>query len=89
VTHSDWLPRIDRNLCIACGDCISACPVDALGTQSGKAALTKPGACTYCLACEDLCPTHAIELPFLIRFEPGVPRVSPRNALDEETPHEE
>jgi NAD-dependent dihydropyrimidine dehydrogenase PreA subunit len=31
-----------------------------------KAMLTRPDLCTYCTACEDVCPVGAIELPFLI-----------------------
>lgn len=66
----DWLlPRIDRDLCTGCGDCIDACPVDALGLVGGRAALVEPGACIYCDACEQVCPVDAIELPFLICFE--------------------
>ena len=61
-----WLPSIDREICTGCGDCIAACPVDALGKVEGKADLVRPEACTYCLACEDLCPVDAIALPFLI-----------------------
>ncbi|HLV45035.1 MAG TPA: 4Fe-4S binding protein [Aggregatilineales bacterium] len=63
-----WLPRIDRNLCTGCGDCIEICPVDALGEVGGKADLLHPDACTYCSLCEDICPVDAIELPFLICF---------------------
>ncbi len=61
-----WLPTINREVCTGCGDCITACPVDALGQVDGKADLIRPEKCTYCAACEDLCPVDAIALPFLI-----------------------
>ncbi len=64
-----YLPMIDRSVCTGCGDCISACPVDALAQVGGKAALVRPLACTYCTVCENLCPVGAIELPFLICLE--------------------
>ncbi len=63
---SIWLPRLDRNLCTGCGDCIAACPVDALAQVDSKATLVAPDRCTYCAACETICPVGAIELPYLI-----------------------
>jgi len=63
-----WLPRIDRQTCTGCSDCINICPVNALGQVDGKASLVRPDTCTYCNACEDICPVNAIELPFLIMF---------------------
>lgn len=61
-----WLPRIDADLCNGCGVCIPRCATGALGSVAGKAALLRPAACTYCAACEVVCPVNAIELPYLI-----------------------
>jgi len=36
----------------------------------GRAAVVHPEACTYCAACEDICPTEAISLPYQICFSP-------------------
>ncbi len=63
-----WLPRINRQLCTGCGECIARCPEQALAQVDGKAALAYPERCTYCRACEELCPEGAIDLPFLICF---------------------
>ncbi len=63
---TEWYPRLDRNLCTGCGDCIAACPTSALAQVGGKAALASPEKCTYCAACETICPVDAIELPYLI-----------------------
>jgi len=69
TTSADWQPHIDQTLCTGCGDCITQCPTQALGWQDGKAALLHPDVCIYCATCEDICPTNAIELPFIITKE--------------------
>lgn len=62
----DWQPQIQRKRCIKCGQCIEHCPNGVLGWQNGQTTVLHPDACDYCLTCEDICPSHAIELPFLI-----------------------
>lgn len=61
-----WLPSIDHNLCIGCGECVAQCPTGALGRQNEKATLVHPHLCIYCADCETLCPVGAIQIPYLI-----------------------
>lgn len=66
MNNNLWVPVINQQKCNGCGDCIVQCPTDALGWQDDKANLLYPDLCLYCATCEDICPTNAIELPFLI-----------------------
>jgi ferredoxin len=66
ILMTDWLPMIDRQVCIGCGECVAQCPTHALGQWQGKAALVTPHLCIYCADCETLCPSGAIQIPYLI-----------------------
>ncbi len=44
--------------CIACGSCISECPVDAI--SEGDVYSIDADACIDCGACAEVCPTEAI-----------------------------
>lgn len=66
MTEEIWLPQINRSVCTGCGDCIQACPTEALGLEEAKAILSMPDACSYCGSCEMICPVFAIELPYQI-----------------------
>ena len=58
-------PVIDRNVCIGCRSCVSACPEqDVLGVIEDKAELVNPTHCIGHGACKTACPMHAIRLVF-------------------------
>jgi len=44
--------------CIACGSCLSECPVNAI--SDGDAYVIDPEKCTDCGTCADVCPSEAI-----------------------------
>ena len=50
---------VDRNICLACGGCISVCPQDALSMQGGRAFVTDEK-CISCAICIRICPIGAV-----------------------------
>ena len=70
-----WIPIIDADLCIGCGDCVEVCPTEALAMRDvpdrevDLAYVADPEACNYCAYCEPICPTAAIELPYQLVWE--------------------
>lgn len=45
--------------CVACGSCVSECPVDAI-SEGDPIYTISSDACTDCGACADVCPADAI-----------------------------
>jgi electron transport complex protein RnfB len=60
VARSAFINRVDESLCIACGDCISACPFGALTLENSAGVLEKR--CTGCGVCIAVCPQGALAL---------------------------
>jgi len=52
-----WL--IDEDVCIACHDCVEACPKDVMIIKPEN---NMPAKCILCGECAEICPRQAIEL---------------------------
>ena len=69
------MPEINEELCVLCGDCVSACPRGALSISRQRVCLDEE-TCSYCGDCEDVCPVGAIALPCFHEmrvYRPAVP----------------
>ena len=56
---------VDADVCIKCGKCQKACPVDNITGTPPK--WIHNGRCTSCLACYHYCPVHAINFGKITR----------------------
>jgi len=58
--------RLDEEVCIGCGACVSVCPQQVFVVEDGKARLVDRDGCMECGACANNCPVAAITV------QPGV-----------------
>ena len=75
VTSSGFIASINSEECIACGDCVARCQVEAITVTDDSAVLDKERyiSCGLCLS---TCPSGAIKLE--LRPQSPVPLVSRR-----------
>jgi electron transfer flavoprotein alpha subunit len=52
---------IDVNKCTGCGECVEACPTEAIELKDKKAVVNED--CVDCGSCVDACPEEAISMP--------------------------
>ena len=50
---------VDSEKCSGCGECVEACPLDAIAIQENVAVVDNE-TCGECGACVDVCPTESI-----------------------------
>ncbi len=50
---------VNVETCNGCGECVEACPLDAITLENDKAVID-PDTCSDCGACADVCPTESI-----------------------------
>lgn len=64
MMHSDMLPIVDLEKCLACGKCIRWCPAQAISivTESKKHAYVNQDTCIGCGECTVTCPNGALEI---------------------------
>ncbi len=55
------IPQIDEKSCVGCGNCVDACPFDAIEINNGKAKILSDK-CRNCRKCIPVCPTEAISI---------------------------
>lgn len=60
------LPDIDLERCDRCGLCVQRCPTQAVEMGAGGPYVARPQDCTYCAACDAICPQGAITCTFEI-----------------------
>jgi len=54
-------PKVDPELCTACGACVDHCPVDALEFPDAYP-VVEADTCITCFCCQEICPEKAISL---------------------------
>ena len=62
-------PKMDYDICVACGECARCCPPKAIDMSGGKPVIDDKK-CIKCFCCQELCPKKAviIKRPILNRL---------------------
>ena len=53
---------VDKAVCVACGACEKACPLEAVRGHKGCFAMVAQDKCVGCGRCEKACPANSIKM---------------------------
>ena len=53
------IPKINRDECTGCEECVDNCPAEAI-SMNDDVAVINPDECTECGECVEVCPAEAI-----------------------------
>lgn len=78
VNHTYVMPKIEAAKCTKCGQCATACPVNAIESSGNPAPTVDHGTCINCYYCLSVCPVGAITIhsTFMNKFMRGVRAVT-------------
>ncbi len=62
ISPSNYVARVDGDLCAACGTCEERCPMGAVAVRDDERAEVDEGICIGCGVCTSTCPTEAVDL---------------------------
>ena len=54
-------PKINKDKCIKCGECVKICPPKTLKIERGQPPTLKSNQCIRCWCCAEVCPKNAID----------------------------
>jgi uncharacterized protein (DUF362 family)/Pyruvate/2-oxoacid:ferredoxin oxidoreductase delta subunit len=63
INYLDRKPVVKKDICVSCGICIEACPLDdkAIAFKNGKPSYNYRK-CIKCYCCQEMCPKEAIDV---------------------------
>ncbi len=62
VNLTNYLSKVDQNICIGCGTCVEKCPLDAISLNDDNKAEVDESRCLGCGICAHFCESSAISL---------------------------
>ena len=71
VNTSNFMPVVDAEACIGCGDCEDRCPVEAITVQD-ELAVVNPDICIGCGNCVIICPAESLSLERVSNKKPVI-----------------
>lgn len=57
-----YVPEVDQEKCVGCGECVEVCPVDVYELQNEKSVVVNEDECLGCESCLEVCEEGAITL---------------------------